>query len=353
MKPALSILLIVVTIVSLSCQHTTEPERKIKHPQEMTWTVDTLPISQDAIQIMVVDLLVVSPTDIWLALWTGHGQMMHYDGKSWKIVKEVSGGINCIVQGKGNDIWIGGYIGHLNVNEFTRHTYIGKYNGTSWIDNQLNINSEVFGMAKDQDGNIWTCGGNGVILKIDNNKFIIDTINVNHYSDAEYYLSSIDFYKNKAWAISSVYDSKRKRDLYHVINGDIKNWTVVDSMIIDGPNSILKWGQWKLFSNRFGKLYSIGLGGIWEYINNGWNQTYESRSNISGIDGLGEDYLIAVGNFKEILFYDGNKWENIANILPEINNNLVFKDVWTNGNEIFIAGHEAFGFSRALIFHGK
>ena len=84
-------LLSVLFLQLVSCKDTgTGPNQKpFKDPRQMTWTADTLPVPSGAIQVLPEDLLVVSPTDIWLATWVGHGQIMHYDGKEWKMVTTV------------------------------------------------------------------------------------------------------------------------------------------------------------------------------------------------------------------------------------------------------------------------
>ena len=126
MKPALSILLIVVTIVSLSCQHTTEPELQPGR-RDYVWTVDTLEIPQgrslpsrmwgtSANNIWAVGLAYlnayciwhfdgyswqnyapdkyIDPTDIWGTssnnIWIGttDGVFWHYDGFKWTKFQE-------------------------------------------------------------------------------------------------------------------------------------------------------------------------------------------------------------------------------------------------------------------------
>lgn len=355
----ISIAIVVLLFVFLiGCNKTpTEPERRIKTPREMTWTADTLPVPQGAIQVLPEDLLVMSPTDIWLAIWVGHGQIMHYDGKEWKMVKEIGGGINSLVQGNSNDIWAGGYIGHQNGNEFTQTAYLGNYNGVSWYDKELSVQSEILDMTKDPDGNIWACGRNGVILKYDKIKWIADTIKVgylNQYPDASYLLKSVEYYKDKIYVLGSIFDFNRRRNIYYFFSGEINNWKLKDSMVTDSPSSIIKWGYSRLNTSTFGELYSVGLLGIWKFMNNGWTQIYKNDGTIYDISGPSKDYLIAVGDFQQILFYNGSNWENFSNLFPQIDRNFVSRNVWTDGYDTFIIGYTTTRWPmKTIIWHGK
>ena len=345
----------VVTVLDLSCKDTgTNPNQTIKTPREMTWTADTLPVPEGAIQVLPEDLLVLSPTDIYLAIWVGHGQIMHYDGKSWKMVKEIGGGIDCFIQGNSNDIWAGGYIGHQNGSQFMRSIYLGNYNGISWYDNELSMQSEILDLTKDPDGNIWACGRNGVVLKYTQGRWISDIIKISFAYPAEYFLKSIESYNNKIYILASSMNTNTLVEKYFYITGDMKNWTIADSMTLDSPSSIIKWGYRGIYSYNFNKLYSYGLGGIWQYNDGLWNKLLETDGAINGITYTDENYLLAVGDFQKILFYNGSTWTNVNDLFHVKDPYFVFKNVWTNGYESFMVGYTFQGNpQKTIIFHGK
>ena len=331
-----------------SCKDSgTEPNQKqFKDQREMTWTVDTLPVPEGAIQVLPKDLLVVSLTDVWLATWVGHGQIMRYDSKTWKMVKEIGGGINSLVQGNSNDIWAGGYSNTI---------YLGHYDGVSWTRaDDMGITGEILDMSKDPSGNIWAVGRNGVVLKYSQGKWIADTIKVNHYSDASYSLYSITSFGNKMYTLAAILDSKRKRDVYYFINGEINNWTVIDSMVLDFRSSIVKWGTHRSYSSSFGKLYSFGSLGLWEYEGNNWIKILPSTATIYDIYGVSNDYMLAVGDFLQVFFNNGSGWQSITSLLNQNDSLFIFTNVWTDGYEIIIAGFGTYnGIQKTIIWHGK
>jgi hypothetical protein len=70
--------------------------------------------------------------------------------------------------------------------------------------------------------------------------------------------------------------------------------------------------------------------------------------------GMNENYLIAVGDFQQVLFYNGSNWENIVDLFRLTDPNLVFKNVWTDGYETFIMGRNFQGYpTKTIIWHGK
>ena len=356
MKPLIkTVTLLSLFTILISCnEQGTNPNKTIKTPREMTWTADTL-TSPDPTggQLMMENILVFSTNDVWVCGWNdvARGLIWHYDGTKWResnIVEDTGGmRVNNIAGYSSSDLWSVGYSG--------QEIFLAHFDGQHWSrQNNMNIKGELLDMSKDPNGNLLACGRNGIIMKYDKTKWIAGTIKVNRFSDAGYFLSSVEFYKNKIHTISRVFDSKRGRDVYHYITGEINNWTIVDSMIIDQPYSIFKWGQWRLFSSEFGKLYSVGQQGIWLYNNIDWNTLYTISGTTYGISGPREDYLIAVGDFQKVLFYNGSNWENVANLFPQIDRNFVCRNVWTNGYETFIIGYGYInGSTKTIIFHGK
>lgn len=351
------VLLTAITGLVFSCKDNgTGPDQKpFKDPRQMTWTSDTLSPASDAIQLIPRDLFVSSPNDVWLACWSDVAKrvMWHYDGTSWKEsnIEGQSGpiGLDALAGNSSNDLWAGGFYGIPD-----SYVALSHYNGTAWSRVDLKIPGEILDMCTDANGNIWACGRNGVVLEYTNGKWIADTIKVNHYSDAEYFLNSIAYYQNQIKIITRVSDTKRKRDVYHYVTGNIKNWTIADSVVIDSYDSKFKWGQWKLYPTESSEFYSAGLMGIWKYIDNKWMQVYNSNSTIYSISGVSKEYVVAAGDFNQFLFYDGSNWTNIINQIPSIDNNAILFNVWTNGYEIFISEYCIIhGIQKTIIWHGK
>jgi len=122
MKPALSILLIVVTIVSLSCQHTTEPELQPGR-RDYVWTVDTINPGNESLYLGRI--WGSSPNDVWAvgtSSWSAT-TIWHYDGVKWK-TDSIPRKVNpfAIFGLSKNEVWLG------NLNNT-----IWKYNGNTWF----------------------------------------------------------------------------------------------------------------------------------------------------------------------------------------------------------------------------
>ncbi|MBI5809295.1 MAG: hypothetical protein HZA74_12930 [Ignavibacteriales bacterium] len=119
MKPALSILLIVVTIVSLSCQHTTEPELQPGR-RDYVWTADTIEIPFDSF----VSIWGASPSDVWVGGFQTN-DLYHFNGVKWEKWKEQISTTSTALWGLSNNIiWRGGNDGN-----------IWYYNGYKWEEN--------------------------------------------------------------------------------------------------------------------------------------------------------------------------------------------------------------------------
>ena len=337
-----------ISCTAFSCKDSgTGPNQKpFKDPREMTWTVDTLPVPEGAIQVLPKDLLVVSLTDVWLATWVGHGQIMHYDSKTWKMVKEIGGGINSLVQGNSNDIWAGGYSNTI---------YLGHYDGVSWTrSDDMGITGEILDMSRDPYGNIWACGRNGVVLKYSQGKWVADTIKINFSYPVEYFLKGIEYHNDMVFVLASSMNINTLVEKYFYISGNIKNWTVVDSMILDSPTSEIKWGYRGLYSKDYNKLYSYGLSGIWKYQIGGWKKIKEVEGAINGMYNADENYVMAVGDYQKVLFYNANSWVDIRVLFNLTDPTFVFRKVWTNGYETFITGDGNInGIEKTMIWHGK
>jgi len=347
--------IITISCLAFSCNKSiTEPEKRIKTPREMTWTADTL-TSPDptSIQLMMRNILAFSPNDIWVCGWSdvARGLLWHYDGKSWtesNIAADVGGmRVNDIAGYNSSNLWAVGYSGD--------EIFIARYDGTHWTrQNNMNIKGELLDMSKDPSGNIWACGRNGVILKYDKTRWIADTIKINFSTPTEYFLKSIEYYNSKAYVLATTLIKNTGILKYYYIYGDINKWTIADSMTFDATLRKIKWGNWGLYGSAFEKIYSFGNVGSWIYDNENWQPFNNSSATIHGMNGISENYLFAVGDFKQILFYDGNNWENLIDIFHVKDSNFVFSNVWTTGYETFIIGDGNVGrYDGTIIFHGK
>ncbi|MCK9280300.1 MAG: hypothetical protein M0P71_06760, partial [Melioribacteraceae bacterium] len=257
-----------------------------------------------------------SPKDVWLVCYSdvARGLIWHYDGKTWResnIYADLGGmRVNGISGSSSSDIWAVGYSG--------TKSFIGHYNGIKWTRYAEEFNDQLLDITKDDEGNFWACGRNGIILKYTNGKWEQNYFKVNYNLQKEqYFYSGIAYYNKKLHLLGRKIPSGVGQTEYHIV-GEFNNWAIIDSQIYS-ENKIIKFGNWK-FINIDNKLYSYGSGGAWKYGDNEWIHFFHPTFYVKSISGLNEDYMLAVGAGKNLYFYNGNSWNDYSNILKKWDN---------------------------------
>jgi hypothetical protein len=346
---------VIINLIAISCKDNgVSSSSGIKTPREMTWTSITLtsPDSTSS-QLLPENLVAFSPTDMWLVCWcdVARGLLWHYNADGWKesnIFGDVGGmRVNDVAGRSSYDLWAAGYSG--------KNIFLGHYNGSKWTrEDNMGIDGEILDMCKDDEGNIWACGRNGVILKYSDNKWVADTIKIAFQSSTEYFLKSVEYYNDKIFVLASTQNTSTLIEKYYYLYGDIKNWTLADSIVLDSPSAVIKWGYRGLYSINFGNLYSYGLSGIWIYEGKTWSKELDVDGSINGIYGNNKNYLIGAGDFQNIFFSDGNNWNDIKDLFSITDVTFVFKNAWTNGYETIIVGYGTVdGLQKTIIWRGK
>jgi len=354
MKPKIFLALILTSIfITLSCKEsiTDSRPRIIRPPQDMIWTADTIKGIGTATQLLPQNLLVFSANDAWLTCWSdiARGLIWHFDGKSWNesdIRKDVGGMRVSDIEGySSSDLWACGYSGD--------EIFLAHYNGTKWTKYNTNgIKGELLDMCKDTDGNIWASGRNGVIMKYDKAKWnyeIFDKYSGNSY---EYFFKSIAFNDSKIQLLLTKINTNPWKETYYYINGNLNNWTLIDSLVIQTPNTVIKWGYRGLVANN--SLWSYGIFGVWKLENNIWVKKLSINNAINGLAVVSNNYGIGVGDSRSAFFFNGIGWVNITGIFNIKDPLFVFREVWSNGYETIIAGEGVFDKTEKLIvWRGK
>jgi hypothetical protein len=346
----LPLLLSFIILISCNDKSVETITEQIKDPRDMTWTADTLKMPDTAIQLLPEDLLVVSPKDIWLAVWVGHGQLWHYNGSSWTVVEDIGGGIDCLLKKSDTDLWAGGYKGRLDGD----NAAVANYKNGAWTWNEMAIKSEILDMCTDGDGNVWACGRNGLVMKYSNNKWTADTINIKPVNNYSYLFVGIKNYNGKINVVGAMINKSTYIQTHYYISGNIKNWTVQDSMVFNSASVNIKFGNWGLHKSDDNYLYSYGLQGIWKYENNQWQQIYYLDGEMYGMYCTNSNYIIAVSAFNQVFFYNGSNWQLISDIFKTNDPYFVFSHVTIVDKEIYVAGYGTINNKDAVIlWHGK
>jgi hypothetical protein len=344
-KNIIPLITITAFVITNSCNSPTENQQQFKHPKDMVWTADTLMPDPDAIQLLPENLLVFALNDIWLVCYSDVARRLlwHYDGKTWTPVESGGGKRYTDLAGYNqHDIWLGGYSGEKA--HFTHK------DGNNFIRYDFEIKGQILDMTMDDKGNIWACGRNGIIMKYDKKKWIVDTVKISGFNQNDLFLYGMGYYNGKIHILSR----NDQNTQFAYLSGDIKNWTTHEIFRLTSDAKIIKWGTLGMFPIINSKFYSYGLSGIWQLNNSGWFQIYYFNYAIRDIYGPAENYILGVGAFRNVLFYDGNSWQNIGNIIKVGDPYFAFNNVWTDGYEIIIAGYETInGVQKTIIFHGK
>ncbi len=341
-------LLTISFLVLISCNEPTNTTitEKLKDPREMIWTADTLQLP-----VLPQDMLVLSPSNIWLAVWVSPGELWHYDGKIWKTIESVGGSINCLTRVNDNNLWAGGRFGRNSKN----YIAVANYKNNTWIWNEMPLEGEVTDMCTDPQGNIWACSRNGIVLKYSNNKWSADTIKQNIDLELNsYWFSSVEYYNGNIYLLGGKANKSTSIETDYFIMGDIKKWSVLDSMVFKSSNTNIKWGNRSLHISDDGKMYSCGLRGIWKYENNQWDQIKYFDGQMYGMYSPRSDYILVISAFNQMFYYNGYNWQLISDIFRTDDPYFVFRNVWTNGKEIHVTGYGRIkNKDVTIVWHGK
>ena len=350
------LMLAALVIIILSCSQSTEPGNPpFKDPREMTWTVDTLHYPGN-IQTMMSSIAVCTPEDIWICGHAdGGGRMWHYNGADWSPINmhelfvDISD-YNALYIYDCNNIFLAGAQGRHEESPLSK---IIKYDGANWIDMNAPGNVELLGIDGDSPDNIWACGREGVVLHYDGTNWETDTARIPVSNIYTYFHKDIAVYNGEIFLITSVYNTITYGNSYYFLRGNLHNWTVVDSLTFEGGNNTSKWGDWGFSVSEDGNLYSFGSGGVFRYEWDRWNQILNFNSRIESIYSINENYLIAVGDFGNAMFYDGTDWYDLTALQYEDHHN-VYTAVWTDGYQAYVIGYTLVGWPmKTVVWHGR
>lgn len=347
--------LILATLFISTCSQTNEPKPpEYKDPREMTWTVDTLHYPGN-MQTLMSSIAVCSPDDIWICGHAGEGRMWHYNGLEWSPINLHELFIqfseyNDLYTYDCNNIFLAGAQGRTGEPPLSK---VIKYDGENWVDMNAPGNVELLSISGESPNNLWACGREGVVLHFNGADWEIDTARSPVSNLYTYFHKDIATYNGEVFIITSVYNTITHGDTYYFLRGNLYNWTVVDSLTFEGDNNMPKWGDWGFRVSEDGIIYSFGSGGVFRYGQNRWNQILNFNSRIQDIYSINENYLLAVGDFGNAMFYNGTGWFDLTALQYDDHHN-VYTAVWTNGYEIYIIGYTLVGWPmKTVVWHGE
>lgn len=350
MKPGFFLTLFVTAIlITVSCkENLTENDNKIKAPNEMKWSADTLAYP-DSPQTSMTQICAFTTKDIYVVGWCSvvRGEMYHFNGNNWSpvdLANDIGGHrINRLLGLAPNNIWSVGYEGE--------HNLIAHYNGTYWEKINTSTKGNLLAVDGDSPNNIYACGREGVVYYYDGTKWKYDQFVPLGYASNAFQLHGVAVYKGETFLIGRAVSSEKHIWKEYFIRGKYQNWKIVDSMNFANGSVRVKWGFYQIKKGSNGKLYSSGSEDIFEWNNEAWKALPQPRVGGSGIFIKDDNYMVALGGGAD--FYNGVIWQAFPPILDK-NEGVFFSDAWTDGKEMFLTASLSKGITiKTIIFHGK
>jgi hypothetical protein len=321
----------------------------------MTWTADTIAYP-GSMQTLLTSMCVSSPNDVWIAGHNeiNHGKIYHYNGANWTEfypLGEIPISAWSIKKVMGLDyhnVWMVG-----DRRAYTRKDLIINWNGTKWIEHNLNIQVRPISLYVNRYNDVWVGCDSAVVLHYDGIRWEKDKLTLNIPQGSEYFINGIILKDNTVYLNIAVYDINGHRYIFYFVKGGMKNWAVLDSMEQKNPQSVIKWGNRGLTLGKKGNIYSYGDWGLWIYNNDVWQRTIPINYTMLNIYELNENYKIAVGVYGMVWFYDGASWKQINKFYTP-DGDLYVSDVWTDGKEIIILSSTSNQFpQKTIVWRGK
>jgi hypothetical protein len=337
------------SIVVLNCCKSggTDPVETYKDPREMTWTIDTL-YYPTSMQTALGNLLALNSKDIFAY---GHcddsrGALYRYNGVQW-VLRTGATRFNKMIALSVTDIW--GFGGDPPDANFLLH-----FDGNSWKRITLpGVDYPFHDATDDRNGYIYACGSKGLLAAYDLSKWKTEYLNLKVSQPYNFYLSSVGYYDGKLMLNGKSSDGLGREWNYFIVKeGD--TYAIKDSLEV-WPNKFT-WGETGFYKSPWGKYYSYGYGGIWEYSESTWKPYYTpsyAYEYIGSMQGVSENYYFIIKGMKNVVFCRGTEQISIKDKINIDYDNITLGSVWTDGNEVFIAGGELRWPEKTIIIHGK
>jgi hypothetical protein len=286
----------------------------------------------------------------------------HYDGSKWTaidIYKHITGASDPVVISgtSASDIWLAG--GTLNPPESstkaTTTPFIIHIDGNgNWKEYNLPhfSNAWILNIYAASANDVWAMGAgsenclfhfNGVSWERDSLRI---PFNVQNYPDI-IYLSMVS-YKNELYMSASKYENFSLNQTYYLFKRVSDKWVQIDSTWIDGRSHNERKFDQKLLVTADNRFLSYGVAGVYEWDGVNWNHLSNVEVNCM-VNSYGNN-ILAANYGSNVYLYDETSWLK----LPVSNPNNIYRTLWTDGKEAFIAGTNLKGWPmRSFIMHGK
>jgi hypothetical protein len=325
------VLLIAVTLLAVSCKHSTGPEWK--HPRDYQWSVDTIPHS-------MFSMWGSSNEDVYLG---GANVIYHYDGQQWQIVPLTANEAGPISRlGYFNSIYGFGPKDVFAVAGW--FSLVLHFDGSRWVQQQVPVGQELLTVWGCSAQDVWAGGASGTLLHYDGIRWSRIAM------DPRLQINSINgFESSNVFLLGTRINDPANyylnyKILYHY---DGASWQVVDSMSMSGSQLGTSFGEAKL-ATIGGTLYSFGYG-IYSLRSGAWRRDLNTEYCIQSISVPSSTNAYAVAQGGYVYHFDGNNWTQLN--IPQ-SGRCDFVAVWSSDTETFMAAMTSDP-SLTIVLHGR
>ena len=353
---------LILLLLHLSCEDKGTEPIVVKNPRNYSWSVDTFyfPYIQ---QTMLTTVWGSSSQNVYVTGSTsGGGAPLAYrfDGSKWNSVilpgpqgLGVKFEISQIFGLSASDIYAVGVEYFFNPAPpplYLDSSLVLHFDAASWKQISLpqrggNL-TRIWGVSA---SNIYVAGGKA-LWHFDGSVWTKDTIPRMTSAGSWSGISGLSGSGGGQLFLTYVYrpEEAEPTELYYFVHWTMGSWSFLDSAIVEPTNVQLRWGYADLWTNPSGIMYSSSYGiHVWQ--DQAWSKVYDSQVPLNRIWGTDNNNIFAVGNLGTVLNYNGIDWFQFDQFQ---NQNVLYTGVWTDGKEVFVAGHTVGG-AKSIILHGR
>lgn len=344
---------LVLIFLMLSCTSPVEPIRIID-PRELVWEVDTMyhvAFGQPTLQTAMSAIWASSPSDVYIVgynSWTS-GKGYHFDGEKWEMLP-LYGRITFrdILGFSPNNIFTVGR--RRSDNQNSSNALVLQYNGNTWQEHNLSDALELQAIGANSPHNIWAGGWGSSIWNYNGTTWKTEQLPVSVPVENHLGLNSIAVNRQGVvYANLYYYENEYARWTRYLVKRDQNGWSVIDTGIIEPGRHDIKWGYNDLWFSPEGTLYSVGHG-VFRWNGMEWERIFDRESGFISIYGTHDSNIFVVGNFGKVYHFNGIEWYSFDEFRAD---DVLFTDVWTAGEEVFVVGYTLSFPMKTIVLRGK
>lgn len=349
----LSVPVILLSVLTWgSCQKS--PVEPIRNPREYTWTVTE--ISSPNYQVLLEDVWGSSSSNVYVVGASGSvrtSKMFHFNGVEWREVEisflgssQVGFNLHAVHGFGPNNIWAVGEYRYFNPNPPPTRldsTLIIWSNGSSWNTVQpVSRKRGLYAIGGFPD-NLWFGGFDESLFHFDGVNIAGDSLFLDIETDSADFRSNIQSITGESadMMYALIFAPIRLNsiiDRYYVYQGGAGGWSLMDSIMYSFRSSLWKSPE--------GQLYLTG-DGLYLRTGSTWATILDPSHEVLCVFGTNSNNIFAGGGNGKLYHFNGVDWFQFKGLE---NSSLLLLNIWTDGKEVFVVGHDGF---KSYIAHGK